>query len=513
MAEHAGAAMRRRQRRLRQWLRHERLSVAMALAEMNHHAASRGQTKARAGGEARVALHGHDPEAPLPQGSRPPCLGVPRGPHARVQRRTVQLVVDAVPLVPLLDDPVPQMVDTVLEFFRALDLPIGEQVIAVPQISTDRVSQRLVERRLPQMVEQLVEVPTVVSYSSLLQREAKKKEEEKMEKRVAKHTAAQSEAAETMQRARLLLEQAGKRRKRKKRRKKKLPKASSSRSSCASHAARTRISGHSSTRPFYLAVLFGVMVLPEEYFGAFPYSAIPGFTMDTVHASVAGAFGYYFTYFCVKVDLVSRGQFSLFRAPMVVFRPEMPRILVGMTRRTVTWRESGSVMCKACFAGFYTSRCIPSVVLKLMMPCIMAGMDQRDSYLVRVWQCHVQGLFCWFLHLALYSSRCSHAHDALHHGRYGPEGQLFGESLAVACTMLGFSGVSAPRAVFPSLSSGPRCPSSWPAWTTGQMEVHRSRRRHLQWYVLAGFAGDDTLRAVFFDVDASRCFPSLSSGP
>ena len=32
-----GAAMRRRQRRLRQWLRHERLSVAMALAESQHH--------------------------------------------------------------------------------------------------------------------------------------------------------------------------------------------------------------------------------------------------------------------------------------------------------------------------------------------------------------------------------------------------------------------------------------------------------------------------------------------
>ena len=26
---------------------------------------------------------------------------------------------------------------------------------------------------------------------------------------------------------------------------------------------------------------------------------------------------------------------------------------------------------------------------------------------------------------------------------------------------------------FPSLSSGPRCPSSWPAWTTGQFGVHR----------------------------------------
>ena len=80
----------------------------------------------------------------------------------RVLRHTVDQIVVAVPLVPLLDDPVPQMVDTVLEFFRSLDLRVDEQVIAVPKISTDRVSHRLVERRLPQMVEQLVHVPTVL---------------------------------------------------------------------------------------------------------------------------------------------------------------------------------------------------------------------------------------------------------------------------------------------------------------------------------------------------------------
>ena len=44
----ATGAARRRQRRLRQWLRHERLSVAMALAESQHHTAPRGQKKARA---------------------------------------------------------------------------------------------------------------------------------------------------------------------------------------------------------------------------------------------------------------------------------------------------------------------------------------------------------------------------------------------------------------------------------------------------------------------------------
>ena len=40
----ASGAARRRQRRLRKWLRHERLSVAMALAEYNHHLAPRRPT-------------------------------------------------------------------------------------------------------------------------------------------------------------------------------------------------------------------------------------------------------------------------------------------------------------------------------------------------------------------------------------------------------------------------------------------------------------------------------------
>ena len=48
-------------------MRHERLTVAMALAETNHHAAPRGQTKARAGGGARDVLHGCVPEDALPQ--------------------------------------------------------------------------------------------------------------------------------------------------------------------------------------------------------------------------------------------------------------------------------------------------------------------------------------------------------------------------------------------------------------------------------------------------------------
>ena len=65
-ANESGAA-RRRQRRLRQWLRHERLSVAMALAECQHHAAPRGQSMARAGGEESEMNTATGQKTPLPR--------------------------------------------------------------------------------------------------------------------------------------------------------------------------------------------------------------------------------------------------------------------------------------------------------------------------------------------------------------------------------------------------------------------------------------------------------------
>ena len=144
----SGSARRRRERRLRSFLRHEWMTVRMELAAALHHS--------RDGGcETYYGLR-----APKTASSvgRPGVLKEPEPPNVveRVLRHTVDQIVVAVPPVPLLDDPVPQTVDTVLDFFRVLDLPVGEQVIAVPKISTDRVSQRLVERRLPQMVEHLV---------------------------------------------------------------------------------------------------------------------------------------------------------------------------------------------------------------------------------------------------------------------------------------------------------------------------------------------------------------------
>ena len=162
-----GSARRRRERRLRSMLRHEPMSVAMALAESTHQSAQRQKT-ARAGGEARVVLHGHVPEAPLPQGSRPSCLGEPRGPQDQDQLRTMEQAAAYAPMVQILDIPVPQLVDQLADVMRFFDTlqPVPEQAIEVPKILLDDVPVRTTVRDT-QLVEQLVEVPTIMSYSSL----------------------------------------------------------------------------------------------------------------------------------------------------------------------------------------------------------------------------------------------------------------------------------------------------------------------------------------------------------
>ena len=182
--------MRRRQRRLRQWLRHERLSVALALAESTHHAALRGQKTGWAWVWVRGEAHGQVPEAPTPQepgtryfnlddndsvpelgGTRPDRLSAVSGPQERVPRRIVEQIVDSAPVLPLLHDPVPQTVDSVVEVlhFFLQRWPVGaeqvwnceaRQVINVPKISPDQTLQRLEDSlRQPQTAEQLVEVP------------------------------------------------------------------------------------------------------------------------------------------------------------------------------------------------------------------------------------------------------------------------------------------------------------------------------------------------------------------
>ena len=133
------AAARRRQRRLRAYLRYARMSVAMALAESTHHS-SRGQKNARTGewgpemnytatvGNPLPPLHTHTP-TPQPElfslfeeessGSRPDQLFEVR-PQEAVQRDTVEQIVDSAPDVPSLDVPVPLLAEQPLDVLALL---------------------------------------------------------------------------------------------------------------------------------------------------------------------------------------------------------------------------------------------------------------------------------------------------------------------------------------------------------------------------------------------------------
>ena len=79
---------------------------------------------------------------------------------------------DICPFVQILDAPVPQKVEQLADFFKGLDSHVPVQVIEVPKISQDIIPYRSVDR-LPQIAEQLLEVPTVLSFASLQQQTAK----------------------------------------------------------------------------------------------------------------------------------------------------------------------------------------------------------------------------------------------------------------------------------------------------------------------------------------------------
>ena len=99
-------------------------------------------------------------------GTRPDRLYEVR-PQERDQRRTMEQIVDYTLIVPSIDVLVPQMANQLLEVCRQIDTPIPEQVIDVPKISSSRQSHRRRVRFAEQTAEQLVEVPTIISYSSL----------------------------------------------------------------------------------------------------------------------------------------------------------------------------------------------------------------------------------------------------------------------------------------------------------------------------------------------------------
>ena len=197
--EHAGAAKRRRERRLRAMLRHERMTVAMVLSEKKHHT-SRGQNKDRTTGEENVmnytaklrktppptaAATENDPMVldeggALAAGGQPAPLSEVASWQERVQRHCVEHLAEVCPTVQILDADVP--VPLLMDQFAAIcnmeedtlvaadhldrDFQVPELVIEVPKISLDVIPLRTLVPD-PQLTEQLVEVPTIVSYSWL----------------------------------------------------------------------------------------------------------------------------------------------------------------------------------------------------------------------------------------------------------------------------------------------------------------------------------------------------------
>ena len=104
---------------------------------------------------------------PAAEGSRPDRLLDVSGPQERVLRRTVEQTVDAVS--PMIDVRVLREEQVVVAVLTHFDLLIPEQVIEVPKIpQPSGVSCAVLSA-----AEQLLEVPTIVSYSSLQQQTAK----------------------------------------------------------------------------------------------------------------------------------------------------------------------------------------------------------------------------------------------------------------------------------------------------------------------------------------------------
>ena len=178
-----GAAKRRRLRRLRSRLRHEQQTVAAVLATVTHHssgkvgtthAALRGQkqgTRTVQGEEYELYYTAKFRTTPLPTGGRPAPLPEVAGWQGRLE----QHVLEDLGSMQILDLPVLQGVEQPEEvgpFFRNSVPAFAEQVIEVPKLALPVCAVQRAALPEPQLVEQLVEVPTVLTYSLLQQRTA-----------------------------------------------------------------------------------------------------------------------------------------------------------------------------------------------------------------------------------------------------------------------------------------------------------------------------------------------------
>ena len=181
-----GAAKRRRDRRLRMHWRHEQLTLQMALAAALHHSRDVGPVTYNALRSQKTARAEATNNAPRSQmssvagdtelfslyedelgGTRPDRMYEVR-PQERDQRHTVEQIVDTVLFVPSLDVPVPQMENQLVDVCRFSMSSFRSRLSKCPRSRLHPVL--LAGRRVrfaEQTAEQLVEVPTIISFSSL----------------------------------------------------------------------------------------------------------------------------------------------------------------------------------------------------------------------------------------------------------------------------------------------------------------------------------------------------------
>ena len=167
----SGVARRRRERRLRSWCRHEQQSIRMALGAAAHHsaqqhAAPRSQRTGTRAGEGEVFESREAPRGqntPSPGGAASTAVG---GAAAGVGTAALPWTRLSMPCRGHRLSMFLCRRWSTNSFLTALDSFVPEQVIEVPKISTLSRCPRTV-LSVPQTAEQLVEVPTIISYPSL----------------------------------------------------------------------------------------------------------------------------------------------------------------------------------------------------------------------------------------------------------------------------------------------------------------------------------------------------------
>ena len=158
------SAARRRERRLRQFLRHERLSVAMApVREEAPHLEGSEEGQGREVGTRSTTRRSSGPTHSQPELFQflRKSPAVPGHPVWVSRGHTVEQLADVVPMVQILDIPVPQVVGQSMDVAKHIDIGVAERVIEVPKISCPPCPLRA--SLVTTQKEQLVEAPIAES--------------------------------------------------------------------------------------------------------------------------------------------------------------------------------------------------------------------------------------------------------------------------------------------------------------------------------------------------------------